>query len=213
MKYLTCIRLVAAAALSVAASLHAGATTTSFVGDPFAGSTALTTPGRQVFAGLELTLPSFDPHVDKFFFDAPSFGLTGNLSFLNSLSTGISTRGADVIVLQDTDNDNNPATPFNAGTAASVIAQRVDFDAPGFFIYHNSVLNVNRLVFSTDLADPTADLSVLARIASPTGVDAINALPTFTSGNFVSGVPEPSSAALLGVGLVVAGFLARRRQR
>ena len=38
----------------------------------------------------------------------------------------------NVIVLQDTDDDNNPATPFGAGNAATVIAGRVATDGPGF---------------------------------------------------------------------------------
>lgn len=158
-------------------------TVTTFDTDPFTGSTALATPGRQVFGGLEKTLPSFDVQADSFAFVARAFGLA-SLNFVNAKSAGIPASGANVIVLQDTDDDNNPATPFGAGNAATVIAARVAADAPGFFIYHNSTLNVNRLVFSSNLNDPAADLSVLARIAAPTGPSAINVLPTFKSTNF-----------------------------
>jgi hypothetical protein len=163
---------------------HHQGTVTAFDTDAFTGSTALATPGRQVFSGLEKTLPSFDVHADSFSFVANAFGLAGPLSFVNARSSGIPASGANVIVLQDTDNDDNPATPFAAGTAATVIAARVAVDGPGFFIYHNSALNVNRLVFSTNLNDPAADLSVLARIASPTGQGAIDALPGFKGANF-----------------------------
>ncbi|MFN7835726.1 MAG: hypothetical protein ACK5NY_08075 [Burkholderiaceae bacterium] len=157
---------------------------TAFETDPFTGSTALATPGRQVFAGLEKTLPSFEVNTDGFAFVARAFVLGGPLSFVNAPSSGIPASGANVIVLQDTDDDNNPATPFAAGNAATVIAGKVATDAAGFFIYHNSTLKVNRLVFSTNLNDPAADLSVLARIASPTEQSAINALPGFRGANF-----------------------------
>ena len=68
-------------------------------------------------------------------------------------------------MLQDTDNDGNPATPFNAGSAANLIANALSDDGAGFFIYSNSVLAVNRLVYSTNLNSTTADLSILARTA------------------------------------------------
>ncbi len=160
-------------------------TTTVFDTPPFTNSTALTTPGRQVFSGLEKTLPSFDAGTDSFAFDAAAFGLPRYLSVVNATSAGIPAGGANVIVLRETDDDNNPATPFGAGNAATLIASRVATDGPGFFIYHNSSLNVNRLVFSSNLNDPAADLSVLARIASPTGQAAIDALAGFRSGNFL----------------------------
>jgi hypothetical protein len=205
-----CAALAASAAFSLSTQVHA--TEVVFSTDPFLGSTALTTPGRQVFAGQERFLSGFNLATDRFVFDAATFGLGSSLNVVNSLSGGIPASGADVIVLQDTDNDANPATPFAAGTAASVIAGKVSTDHAGFFIYHNSVLDVNRLVFSTNLNDPTADLSILARITSPTGLDAINALPQFTNANFVSSVPEPSTAALAAVGLAGV-FVMRRRQR
>lgn len=157
---------------------------TAFDTAPFTNSTAPATPGRQVFTGLEKTLPNFDIHADSFAFDAAAFGLPRHLSFVNATAAGIPAGGANVIVLQDADDDNNPATPFAAGNAATLIASRVTTDGAGFFIYHNSALNVNRLVFSSNLNDPTADLSVLARIAAPTGPAAIDALPKFRSGNF-----------------------------
>jgi PEP-CTERM motif len=203
---------LAAGALVLLSSHAAQAATTTFGTDPFTGSTALTTPGRQVFAGLEQTLPSFSFDSDAFVFDTAVFGVNPALAFVNAPTAGIPASGANVIVLRDTDNDNNPATPFAAGTAASVIAGQVTTDGAGFFVYHNSVLNVNRLVFSTNLNDPTADLSVLARIASPSGLDAINALPQFSNANFVAAVPEPSTYAMVGLGLVGIAFARRRRR-
>jgi PEP-CTERM motif len=211
-------RTLASAALALAtlaaalAAAPAHATTTLFDIDPFTGSTAPTTPGRQVFAGLERTLPSFAFGADAFAFNSGVFGLGSTLTFANGYANALPAAGANVIVLRDTDNDNDAATPFNAGSAASLIAGQVTADGAGFFVYHNSALNVNRLVYSANLNDATADLSVLARIASPTGVDAINALPQFGANNFAVAVPEPSTYALFGIGLAGLAIVQRRRR-
>jgi hypothetical protein len=191
---------------------NALALTTTFSSDPFAGSAALTTPGRQAVGTNEIQLPSFNVATDVFAFDrsVPAYSAVGSLNFYNGLISGV-TPGANVIVLQDTDNDANPATPFNAGTAASLIASILPDTTvtPGFFIYWNSTLSVNRLVYSTDLTVPSADISILARILSPTGQAAINTLPTFTSSNFTA-VPFENEPTL---GLVILGvaYIVRRR--
>lgn len=205
------IAVSGALALLALAARPADAANTVFGADPFTGSTALQTPGRQVFAGLEQTLPSFNAASDTFTFDTAVFGINGPLGFVNALAAQLPAAGARVIVLQDSDNDNNAATPFAAGTAASLIAGQVATDGAGFFVYHNSVLGVNRLVFSTNLNDAGADLSVLARIASPTRLDSINALPSFEAQNFTAAVPEPSTYALMGLGLAGLAFARRRR--
>lgn len=204
----------AALLLCALAAQGAAAATINFATDPFVGSTALTTAGRQVSSLLEQTLPSFAAG-DVFSFDAGVFGLGSNLTFANSLSSGLPASGSrDVIVLQDSDNDNNPATTFNAGAAANLIANAVTADGDGFFVYFNSLLGVNRLVYSTNLNNNTADLSILARINNPTGLDAINALPNFTAANFaVTPVPEPSTYALMLVGLLGVAAVARRSKK
>jgi hypothetical protein len=185
----------------------------TFNTDPFAGSTALTTPGRQV-VGNELFIPTFAAH-DLFSFDGGVFGAYGvaaPVQFFNGLASNLPTGGPNVIVLQDSDNDSNPATAFNAGSAANLIAAGIDTPGAGFFVYFNSSLGLNRLVFSTNLSDPTADLKILARINTPSGLGAINALPSFSASNFqITTVPGPASAVLFLVGAVAGIPIAVRR--
>ncbi len=133
---------------------------------------------------------------DTFLLDLAAFGMTGPLAFINSLATGLPASGVDMVVLQDSDNDGNPATAFNAIAAANLIAGALTGDGPGFFVYFNSVLSINRLVFSTNLNSTTSDLAILAAIQTPTGADAIAALPRFTAPNFQAVAPVPLPAAL-----------------
>ncbi|MBA4165003.1 MAG: hypothetical protein C0510_10325, partial [Erythrobacter sp.] len=85
---------------------------------------------------------------DRFVLDAASFGVDGPVSFAavdaNAMGATIPA-GANVIVLLNSDNDGNPATAFNARSAATQIAGLVSEDVPGFFVYFNSGLGVNRL--------------------------------------------------------------------
>jgi len=201
------LRTLAASTLLAAAPAFAA--NVVFNANPFTGSTADPNDGvRTIFGGVERQLPSFDIANDRFVFDGTVFALGGGIQFTSGLVSALPDGGVNVVVLQSTDNDNNPATPFGAGNAAALIASAIDQDGAGFFIYHNSGLQVNRLVYSTNLNSATADLSILARITSPTGAQAIAALPTFTADNFA--VPEPGTwaMALLGLG---GAALARRR--
>jgi MYXO-CTERM domain-containing protein len=201
-------RTLAATACLIAAA-PAFAAHVRFDTDPFAGSTADPDDGvRTVFGGNERQLPAFDLVVDRFVFNPGVFDLPGGLNFTSGLASALPSAGVNVVVLQSTDNDGNPATPFNAGTAASLIAAAIEEDGAGFFIYHNSGLQLNRLVYSTNLNSATADLSILARITTPTGAQAVALLPVFTADNFT--VPEPGTWALALLGLGAAA-LGRRR--
>lgn len=178
--------------------------------DPFAGSTALTDPGRQVVGGELVT--TFDPATDVFVFDAAAFGAYGitSLSFLNGTAAAIPASGVNTIVLQ------TAPVPFTAGLAANAIAAQVTAPGAGFFVYFNSSLGMARLVFSTDLSVETADLKVLAQLTNISGESGRDALATFTAANFAleaTTVPEPSSVLLLASGLLVMGAGWRMRRR
>ncbi len=174
----------AAAVLAVVSGLTPSGLATSFTfnTDPFAGTTALTTPGRQVVAGESFI--SFSPATDTFVFDPSVFGVASPLTFANVPISSLPTTGANVVVLETFDNDANTATPFGAGQAADLIAAQVTVPGPGFFIYFNSGLDRPRLVYSKDLNDNTADLKILARLLNLTGQIGRDTLPTFTPANF-----------------------------
>ncbi len=119
---------------------------------------------------------------DLFQLDADGFGVAGSLSFVNDVAANLPTGGVNVIVLQDI--DDGVSTVFNARAAARLIGAQITQPGPGFFIYWNSALTVNRLVFSTDLSDGDAPISVLSAITTVDGQDAIDDLPVFSAGNF-----------------------------
>ena len=171
----------------------AEAATFSFNTDPFAGTTALTTPGRQIVppAGSELFI-SFNPATDEFKFDSLIFGINEPLVFASGAAASLPTSGAEVIVLQEF------GPPMAAGIAANLIAARVTSPGPGVFIYFNTGLGVPRLVYSTNLDDETADLAVLARL---TNLNATS-MTQFSADNF--DVPEPATLALFGLTLLAA---------
>jgi PEP-CTERM motif len=204
----------AIAALLFLSSAPASAATITFFTDPFAGSTALTTPGRQVVAG-EPSI-AFIPGVDQFQFDLAAFGPYGvgpNILFANDVVGNIPGTNVNTIVLRTFDDDANLATPFGAGNAANLIAGQLTAPTPGFFIYFNQGLGLPRLVFSTNLDDNTADLKILARMTNLTGPGGQAAMENFTAANFatITTVPEPSSMLLLTSGGALLAFLRRRR--
>ncbi len=200
--------LVAAVSLMVTTT---EAATINFTTDPFAGSDALTTPGRQVVGG-ELFV-NFSVATDSFAFDPSVFGISA-INVANAEASLLPTSGANVIVLQTFDNDANAATPFGAGNAATLIADRITSSGAGFFIYFNSGLDIPRLVYSTDLSDGQADLKVLARLTNLSGATGRASIPSFTAANFQIGgstTTVPDSASHVTVLLAVAGLLFARR--
>lgn len=195
-------------------SATANAATVVFFTDPFAGSTALTTPGRQVVAG-ELSI-NFNPAVDQFQFDLAAFGpygLGSTILFANDVIGNIPSTNVNTVVLRTFDDDANAGTAFGAGNAANLIAARLTTPTPGFFIYFNQGLDLPRLVFSPNLDDNTADLKILARLVNLSGPAGQAEMANFTAANFatVTTVPEPSSMLLMTSGGALLAFLRRRR--
>jgi len=181
--------------------------------DPFEGSDALTTPGRQV-VGNEAFI-NFDIASDFFSLESTVFGAGSQVLFANDVAGNLPTSGVNVVVLQSFDNDGDTTTPFLAGTAANLIADQMAMPGPGFFIYFNQNLDLPRLVFSTDLDDNTADLKILYRLSNLTGQAGRDAMSTFTEANFeFTTVPEPSGGLMmLATGALLAGRHAWRRRR
>ena len=203
------IHLAAAAAVVLTAAAPAFAGSIHFDTDPFAGSTAPTTPGRQIVGG-EPSI-TFDISADVFGFGLDAFGLSA-LSFANETIENLPASGINVIVLRTFDNDANPATPFGAGNAANLIADRITTAGAGFFVYFNSGLDLPRLVFSADLSDASADLKILARLINLKGADGRDAMADFTAANFQT-VPEPASLVLFGSAAAMLGSRRLRRRR
>lgn len=206
--------VLAIVSLLTLSNATASAATITFFTDPFAGSTALSTPGRQVVGG-EPSI-SFTPGVDQFQFDLAAFGPYGvgpNILFVNDIVTNIPGTNVNTVVLRTFDDDANLGTPFAAGNAANLIAGRLTTPTPGFFIYFNQGLDLPRLVFSTDLNDNTADLKILARMTNLPGAGGQAAMANFTAADFttVTTVPEPSSMLLLTSGGALLAILRRRR--
>jgi PEP-CTERM motif len=204
--------------VSLAIGSTASASTFTFNTDPFAGTTVLTTPGRQVIAGE--TFISFNTAADVFVLDPVVFGVGTSVLFANTAAPGVPATDVNVVVLETFDDDGNPATPFAAPNAANLIANQVVTPGPGFFVYFNQGLDLPRLVFSTDLSDNTADLKIVARMVNLTGAPGRDAMQTFTASNFSfaqepAAVPEPTTLVLMGSGLLAAarGIRRRRQQR
>ena len=197
---------VAIAVLMLNATANAGSI--SFATDPFAGSDALTTPGRQVVGNEVFTTFNI---TDVFTFDPDVFGIN-SIQFANDVVGNLPTSGVNVVVLRTFDNDNDLLTPFNAGSAANLIAGQLTSSGAGFFVYFNQGLDLPRLVFSTDLGDDTSDLKVLARFTNLTGQGGKDALPQITAANFA--VPEPSTLSLMmSAGVLLAARSVSRRRR
>jgi hypothetical protein len=208
-------------AVATAAGALAGAARAdvfSFDQDPFAGTTVLTTAGRQVvqngFQGgvFELTIPDFDLANDRIRIDSRVFGVDRPLTGFVGFAADLPDQAFDFIVLRNLDGDPNTAgNQMNAGLAANLIADRLSTSAPGFFFYFNSFLNLPRLVYSTDLGSPTADLRVLARFQNLGGQAGIDALAA-GGPHLTAGVPEPAAWALMIAGFGLLGGAVRRRR-
>jgi hypothetical protein len=194
--------LLSFAGLLAALNTTVQATVITFNTNPFDGSTALVTPGRQTVGGEPFI--TFDIASDVFSIDPNFFGIGNAINFANDVVGNLPTGGRNVLVLQTFDNDGDPLTPFGAGAAADLIADRVTTPGPGFYVYFNSGLQLPRLVYSTDLSDNTADLKIMARLTNLGGQPGRDAIPTITAANFqIAAVPDAGNSFAL---LSAAGF-------
>jgi hypothetical protein len=191
MKLHSSILRITAALLVLPATTNAA--TFLFNTDPFEGSNA-SEPGRQIVGGEDGI--NFDIANDVFALDRNVFGVNA-INFANDVVGNLSPVGLNTIVLRTFD-----PTPFGAGLAATLIADQITTPGPGFFIYFNSNLNLPRLVFSSDLSDPEADLKILFRLENLQGNR--DALANFTAANFKL-VPDNGNMLLLS--LASAGAL------
>jgi Ca2+-binding RTX toxin-like protein len=146
-----------------------------FNGDPFNGSQP-TAPDPSQIPGVNTPdiISDFDITNDRFELDAQDFDVK-KLKFASGAAAQLS-GSANVLVLRD-------AFP-NARAAAQAIADNAKLTAKtGFFVYHNTTLGINRLVYSQDLAGGGV-FSVLANLTNQSGDAGINSLPSFKAGNF-----------------------------
>ena len=152
---------------------------------------------------------------DRLLFDTSVFDVPSSLSFFSGLGASLPAIGANFISLQNIDADGNAANGIlnNAGLSANLIAANAPAATAGFYMYFNTALNLNRLVYSTKLGDPTADLKVLARFTNQSGTAGVAALQQISAANIgtVAAVPEPATWAMMITGFGLVGFAMRKR--
>ena len=163
----------------------AGADAFGYGGDPFGGRD-VSAPERQIIQEEDF-INDFDFAEDRYLFNATDFDLVGDVNFAavdaNAEDASIAP-GTNVVAVLNSNDAEDPNAPFAAGTAADQIAELTSEDGAGLFSYFNSGLEVNRLVYSTNLNDANADLKVVSRQTDLIGSDAIDALNDFSADNF-----------------------------
>ena len=158
----------------------------AYAGDPFEGRD-VSAPEREIIADNQDLITDFDFAEDKYRFNAIDFDVDGDVNFtaVDANAEGASIApGTNVVAVLNSNDANDPNAPFAAGTAANQIAELTTEDGAGFFAYFNSGLELNRVVYSTNLNDASADLNVISQQTDLTGARAINALNDFSADNF-----------------------------
>ncbi|MGF1647648.1 MAG: calcium-binding protein [Kineosporiaceae bacterium] len=158
-----------------------GHDTVVFTGDPFAG-VDVSAPGRTVVNTpdelLDHDLLTETLVLDRDDLDLPKDLLVVNGTVQDLFIQGLSGTDADVVVLQ--------GAVGNAGAAATAIADSGAAEGPGVFVYWNTTLLINRVVWSPDLGDPAADIAVLGNLRAVEGQAALDTLPDVPRSAFVT---------------------------
>jgi Ca2+-binding RTX toxin-like protein len=154
----------------------AGSDLFAYNGDPFGNGTpgAPAPPANISALNQPDIVQDFTSGEDQFVFDRLTFGLD-SLVFQRGQAAQLDA-GANLIVLQD---------GFQAaGAAARAIANNNDVNArEGLFVYFNTNLQLNRLVYSEDLANG-GRISVLANLDNQRGPTGQAALANFSAADF-----------------------------
>ncbi|NJL39276.1 MAG: calcium-binding protein [Leptolyngbyaceae cyanobacterium SM1_4_3] len=152
-----------------------GADSFVFSGDVFAGATPIPagTTGIQVVNQPDV-VTDYTIGRDQFVFNGRDLNIT-NLTFQKGITAQIAADGNFIVQLD----------PFvNAATAARAIADNPAITAKeGAFIYFNTTLGINRLVYSQDLANG-GNISILANLTNQAGDAGIARLNSFTASDF-----------------------------
>ncbi|MBW4662147.1 MAG: hypothetical protein KME15_26125 [Drouetiella hepatica Uher 2000/2452] len=152
-----------------------GADAFVFAGDVFAGATPIPagTTGIQ-FVNQPDVITDYAIGQDQFVFNAKDLNIN-SLTFQKGVTTQIAADGNFIIQLD----------PFiNAATAARAIANNPTITAKeGVFVYFNTTLGINRLVYSQDLANG-GNISILANLTNQSGESGIASLNNFTTSDF-----------------------------
>ncbi|HEY9643211.1 MAG TPA: calcium-binding protein [Coleofasciculaceae cyanobacterium] len=151
----------------------AGADRFLFAGQPFTGSPVTAANGIQVFGKAD-SLQDYQIGTDKFVLDSSDLNIN-QINFQRGTAGQIS-GDKNVIVLTDT---------FSAAAvAAKAIADNPNVTAKaGVFVYFNTTLQKERLVYSENLG-AGGKISVLGNLDNQLGATGIANLATFTANDF-----------------------------
>ncbi len=146
-----------------------------FSGNVFSGGTPEPVENTGIQAlNLPDLLTDYQIGRDQFVFDASDLNVDGQ-AFQQGVTSQIASNGNFLVLLD----------PFvNAGTAAQAIAANdaITADA-GAFVYFNTTLGINRLVYSQDLNEG-GNISVLANLTNQAGAAGLDSLTSYSASDF-----------------------------
>jgi len=158
-------------------TLTGGAGRDSFViaGNVFSGGTPVLVGATGIQAlNTPDIITDYTIGSDRFVLKGSDLGIS-QINFQKGITSEIASDG-NFIVMFD---------PFpNAASAAQAIAANNAITADqGVFIYFNSTLGINRLVYSQDLGDG-GNISVLANLTNQAGTDGLQSLNSYSANDF-----------------------------